>query len=157
MVHKTYVHFSVFSPAGKEIASSSVTNNTQRGFTLIELLVVIAIIALLMAILMPALQRGRKQARTVACLSNLKQWSLIFNMYTDEHNGHFHKGLERGHHWTVVMKPYYGDNKKIFYCPTAKRHIEEVGQWGNDTAWIEDTDRSGTPVWPDWMKRFKDY
>jgi len=50
----------------------------RKGFTLIELLVVIAIIALLMAILMPALARVKEQARTVACLANLKQWNLIF-------------------------------------------------------------------------------
>lgn len=108
----------------------------KRGFTLIELLVVIAIIALLLAILMPALQRVRKQARTVACLSNLKQWGLIFSMYTDEHDGVFEAGLTRPHHWTMTMKPYYGSDKKLFYCPSATRHIDEVGKWGNDTAWV---------------------
>lgn len=106
-------------------------------FTLIELLVVIAIIALLMAILMPALQRVRKQAKTVACLSNLKQWGLIFSMYTDDHDGVFHRGLDRGYHWTIKMKPYYDDDKKLFYCPSATRHIDEVdNRWANDTAWI---------------------
>ncbi|UCD00329.1 MAG: prepilin-type N-terminal cleavage/methylation domain-containing protein, partial [Phycisphaerales bacterium] len=54
----------------------------QDGFTLIELLVVIAIIAMLMAILMPALQRVKKQARSVTCQSNLKQWGAVFLMYT---------------------------------------------------------------------------
>ena len=52
----------------------------RRGFTLIELLVVIAIIALLLAILMPALQRVKGQARSVACLAKLKQWGLFFSM-----------------------------------------------------------------------------
>ena len=56
-----------------------------RGFTLIELLVVIAIIALLMAILMPALQRVKKQAAAVACQSNLHQWAIIFEMYAGQY------------------------------------------------------------------------
>lgn len=53
---------------------------TQKAFTLIELLVVVAIIALLMAILMPALQRVKSQAKAVACMSYLKQWGYIWWM-----------------------------------------------------------------------------
>ena len=64
----------------------------EKGFTLIELLVVIAIIAMLMAILMPALQRVRRQARGVACLNKLKQWGLYFAMYAEDHNGRFMAG-----------------------------------------------------------------
>ena len=53
----------------------------RTAFTLIELLVVIAIIAVLMAILMPALNRVKRQARNVACQANLNQWGLFFAMY----------------------------------------------------------------------------
>ena len=56
----------------------------RNGFTLIELLVVIAIIALLLAILMPSLQRVKKQAQSVACLSNIKQWSYCWHMYLED-------------------------------------------------------------------------
>src|SRR4030042_972737 len=61
----------------------------KKGFTLIELLVVIAIIALLMGILMPALQRVKILAKAVVCQSNLHQWSLIWSLYTNDHDGYF--------------------------------------------------------------------
>jgi prepilin-type N-terminal cleavage/methylation domain-containing protein len=67
-------------------------NRRQRGFTLVELLVVIAIIALLMSILMPALSRVRAQAKSVLCLSNLKQWGVCFGMYADEWEGSAPRG-----------------------------------------------------------------
>ena len=57
-----------------------------RGFTLIELLVVIAVIAVLMAILMPALHRAREQGQRAACLSNLKQLTVAWILYADEND-----------------------------------------------------------------------
>ncbi len=58
----------------------------RRAFTLIELLVVIAIIALLMAILMPALNRAREQGKRGVCLSHLKQLQLSWIMYCNEND-----------------------------------------------------------------------
>jgi len=60
----------------------------KRAFTLIELLVVISIIALLMALLFPALSRARKQARAAVCQSNLKQWGLHLATYAGVNDGY---------------------------------------------------------------------
>ena len=61
--------------------------SARRGFTLVELLVVIGIIALLISILLPSLNGARKQARTVTCLSNLKQMANAQEMYASQFNG----------------------------------------------------------------------
>jgi prepilin-type N-terminal cleavage/methylation domain-containing protein len=64
-------------------------DSRHNAFTLIELLVVIAVIALLMAILLPCLQRVRKQAKAVVCQAHLKQWATALAFYTEDNHGHF--------------------------------------------------------------------
>jgi len=102
--------------------------NERRGFTLIELLVVIAIIALLMAILMPALARVKKQAKATACQMNLHHWAIVWSLYTGDFNGMFPDGVRNVDgrqvgHWLFAVEPYYKD-EEIRYCPMAAK------KWG---------------------------
>jgi prepilin-type N-terminal cleavage/methylation domain-containing protein len=98
----------------------------RKGFTLIELLVVIAIIALLMSILMPALNRVKEQARTIGCIGNLKQWGLISSMYTQANDGKFWSGQDAtGWWWIADLEDRYQSYKKnkLWFCPTATKPI----------------------------------
>ena len=108
------------------------------GFTLIELLVVIAIIAILMAILMPALNRAREQGKRAACLNNLGQLTLAWIMYADENDDKVvHANTGRDDAWvrwsrgtseqeridgikTGLLYPYCPD-VKLYKCPTGVR------------------------------------
>ncbi|MCP4261183.1 MAG: type II secretion system protein [Planctomycetes bacterium] len=95
------------------------------GFTLIELLVVISIIALLMAILLPTLQRIRRHSRSVACQSNLHQWDIFFSMYKVNNDGMFFRPSQGGT-WIEPLKNYFKDAKDSFFlCPMAKKHYIE--------------------------------
>jgi len=99
---------------------------TKKGFTLIELLVVIAIIALLLAILLPSLKKVKQIARDVVCRSNLKQWSLIWAMYTNESNSKFphdYPGTNyvRGE-WINALRKEWQTEGDIVRCPSAPKY-----------------------------------
>lgn len=109
----------------------------RNGFTLIELLVVIAIIALLMSILMPALNRVKMQSRQVACLSNLRQWGLMFTLYTQDNDQSFPTGWNGGTMWMVDLMEYYQGGDDVRLCPAAKKLLHTIPNNvpGTFTAW----------------------
>jgi len=117
----------------------------RKGFTLIELLVVIAIIALLMAILMPSLNRVKKQAKSVSCQGQLKQWALIFAMYTNDNDGYFYDrpfGTDYEKMWPELLRPYYSD-PMMRCCPAARNPDINDGPystWGSELGMATDSD-----------------
>ena len=121
----------------------------QRAFTLIELLVVIAIIALLMAILLPTLQRVRKQAKAVTCRACLKQWGQILTLYAEDHESRFPRTMETYYPGLSILRGIYLSYKAdpnvpsryhsvrtedIVCCPMATRTTERMAF---TTDWLE--------------------
>lgn len=109
----------------------------RSGFTLIELLVVIAIMALLMSILMPALGKARKQARSVRCQAHLRQQALAMVLYTHDYEGTVmtmgDMGTTVNELWFHKIAPYMGDRNyaddpslhervmDVIKCPVASK------------------------------------
>ena len=108
-------------------------------FTLIELLVVIAIIAILAAMLLPALSRAKQKAKDIQCISNEKQICLSVAMYISDNNNGGMMPYENIHVWVDQLQVGYSAIKGVRYCPAAP----EKKPWGDPTG------RSSSVVAPD--------
>ncbi len=131
-------------------------------FTLIELLVVVAIIAVLVALLLPAVNQARQRARDVACMSNLKQLHMATRMYLDQFNEQFTTPFDPSSNYgwtamTLVAKaadlkngdpasssygPYHpfnystGHASGIFRCPASKAYTSPPWPDGRSDGWL---------------------
>jgi prepilin-type N-terminal cleavage/methylation domain-containing protein len=115
----------------------------KKAFTLIELLVVIAIIALLLSILMPALQATKFRARVLVCKSGFHQWGLVTQIYATSNNGRypsFDLPGTGGNTWDVAnefVEVMMKDTElvpKLFFCPVSASKEDKKAMGGVETA-----------------------
>jgi prepilin-type N-terminal cleavage/methylation domain-containing protein/prepilin-type processing-associated H-X9-DG protein len=147
-----------------------VMNMKTRGFTLIELLVVIAVIAILAALLLPALAVAKAKAQQANCLSNLKQWGTAEQMYIGDYKDRLPAdgmgpdglydggsgynngvGIEGGPDdptaWFNLLPPYMATKNLAYYCDTHRNYITGLPDLTTPQNYMPFPGRTGSKIW----------
>jgi prepilin-type N-terminal cleavage/methylation domain-containing protein/prepilin-type processing-associated H-X9-DG protein len=136
----------------------------RKAFTLIELLVVIAVIALLLSVIVPALQKAKEKTRELACRNNLRQLCMGLTFYAEDNGGYAMELMDVfGNYWFHEIAPYLGDRfyeenpeqglegvMDIAYCPSTKPlNPEQSGLGTAKIAWrfLEGEGSYGMNLW----------
>ena len=122
----------------------------RSGFTLIELLVVVAIIAILAALLLPALASANDSAKRIVCLSNLRQLGYVYHLYTQDNNNRLPSDAMLGKsNYRAVADPLglpgffggYVQTNRLWLCPVGRKSLEA---FGDNYAWSRAQNVIGT-------------
>jgi prepilin-type N-terminal cleavage/methylation domain-containing protein/prepilin-type processing-associated H-X9-DG protein len=145
-----------FAPAAVPIFGNGVSlegagfmaRRRRAGFTLVELLVVIGIAAVMIAILIPTLGAARRQARTLVCLSNVRQLGAAYQVYLSQNNG---SSFEYPGFWMPLLKPLSNQIRLFSICPEATDSSSGVG---SDYESWEMSGNRGSYTFNGWLYRY---